>query len=742
MIETLLPSRLVCEEGQSGPAFKMSREQNSDIFASLLAQSPTERCTQDPLGNSLADGMSYCTTVTHLQSGVPLAVTLHHQLLIVLKNSADEQGSTVVVWRVRSVSGNSRWPFTIQQPPIMKISCSEAIPSLLTPTPYLVVHSSYQQSVPSTGSCQLATSFFAAVFGPGALLGDQSALFYTSPQSGTLHACDLKNPTGSLTGLCGNIQSQSVQVVYSLEQPAIGIHPFPSHHGSSSDSLLVVGTRGKILLCSPSPEPTQGLTFREFFVNGPILSSLFIHSCGLLLSTVNGVLLVCLNPHCLSASSFEDGTRDTSLSLVEAFHSPLTILNTPLHLLSSSHCDASHHSFVLGLSPHGLLVRMEFSTSLDSYTTGTLSAGRVGLELTRTFHAIEESSLEVAEVQQEIAVVSDHIAELGEAIALLCAATGGHSVSGLADPFQCEVCGSCEQITLSNFRPTAVVHLTYTGAKPLSSHWSLVVQSSPCHTSTLSPSSDPPVAISSSLSLNQLSTSSSVTLNQPLSCSLLSRGPLSIRCLLQYSFALPVAGRMSQSAQGVVIPLKTVTLTALDFLHPESRHTSITVGGSHVAPVNPDPTTPSGCLLAATLTVSSMATKLLSSSQSPSTSTFESATLLASLLSHPSQNPPHSLVSLIKTTSSSGQHGPSSELSAVCYDGSHVLFRAELLHSHDSGGEQGALHAQLSIQTTSEQLMLQLCESIHNKLQVCLYYTKYTDFNVILPIPEITSLWA
>ena len=676
------------------PAAKRPKK-DIDIFASLLSDTQPDDSSQGdlPCADSL-DGANCSTTLTSISPDGPLSTALHKSLFIILKKQ--KSGSiTLTMRKVRTVSGeHSSCPFSIDPAVIMEVTCDEWIGSSLPACIPTIIAQSDSSSISSSSTCQLPPGFFSAIFGRGVSLSNSSALFYASPISGTLHACDLKCPAGYFSEFCGQVQNNSYRVLYSIEQPVVNIHPFKSRPDSGIDSLLFVGAKGKFVLCSSASNDRHGLDFQDFFLRGPILSSLFVDDFGLLFSTADKISLICLKPQCLSTPNTQ-----ASLSLLEAFYSPIVILNSPLYLLSSSQPNDDHNLSVLGLSVCGQLVEFFVSTSLDGSSRETASAAQVGEKMALTCRSIEESSAQLEHVQGELSKIDGLIGQFGQDLSLLCSVVSQPSPC----PFLCEVSGCSEQISLSESRSSVVVNLTYAGSTPLSSNWTLLIQTTPTNSRhSLTQSSTPPTTLSSSLSLTGLTPRHPITVKQLCPPSL--HTPLSVRCLLHYRPSLPEALSNNNCTNGVAVPIKSLTLTSLDFLRPQSAATTITIGEgfrhTHSTPIS----TPTGYLHISNIIINSHYTQSLFIQEG----NFDAIKLMHSVLFPNVYPQANSLVSCITSSSLND----CSELKAISSDGTPVLFRMQALSR--ANGPQ----AELTIRTTSQLLMVQLCEAIHQNVQV------------------------
>lgn len=684
-------------------------------LTSILSDTPSDLSNQN---NSSCcdsvDGMSFCTPLSTLAPAEPLSAILHKNLFIALKKTTAQKSdhTILVVWRVKAVPIHSSCPFAVDPVAIMEVSCNEAT-SLPVSVPIVIAQT--DSSSLSSHTCRLSTGFFSAMFGRVAHLGSTSAVIYSSPFSGTLHVCDLKCPSSSLSGLCGQIPDRSHKVLYSLEQAVVSIHSFSSQSGNGvCDALLVVGSKGKVVLCSANTK--HQLIFQEFLLCGSVLSSLYIDGVGLLVSSVDKVFLVCLKPQCIHFTNF----ALVSYKLLEAFNSPLFILSTPLFLLSSSQPDDGCLVSVIGMSPHGHLVRFILDTSLGDCSTKHLSAGQVGLELISVFRGVEKMSAVLDSPGKEMCKVNNCISHLGEELCLLSSVKNAYFGSAAA-PFVCEVRSCSEQASLSHSSTlTAVVSLTYSGTVPLSSAWILVIQVTPtCIHSllSLSQASSPPVTVSSFYCLAHLTFESPIIFKQDIPASILCSGSISIRFLLQYSPILPLCTKTGGSIRGIAIPLDKLTLTVLDFLCPQNNAPTVVpvvstrwmTTGRGTGSL-PQSSTPTGSLHSAQISLRSHQINEICSEHKCYTDTgLDSAKLLLYILFR--HNPIASLFA-VHNAPSDCKH--TLELRAYAYSVTPVIFKMVFPQSQSGYGGQCI---QLRIQSISQQLLLQVCESIYTNLK-------------------------
>lgn len=111
-------------------------------------------------------------------------------------------------------------------------------------------------------------------------------------------------------------------IIYSLDQPVVGIHfiHFPKNKLSTDpmvlleetdqhqhmepgtpNAILFLGQRGKIVICYAGNSSQDPLGFVEFHVPPPIISSIFVPNKCLLYSSLQGMYRICFRQECVDA---------------------------------------------------------------------------------------------------------------------------------------------------------------------------------------------------------------------------------------------------------------------------------------------------------------------------------------------------------------------------------------------------------------------------------------------------------
>ena len=424
---------------------------------------------------------------------------------------------------------------------------------------------------------------YTQLFGPECKLAN-SPILLLGCQNGHIFYWDLNR-------LECSEEAKKLVPLYSLEQPVVAIHALhvpqesdernplllsdsrPSVNGTSN-LLLFVGQKGKMVVCTAGNGTQKFVNFSEFHVPGPILSSLLLEDQCLLYSTLKGVYEVCLKPGCIRKSTSTSVNSSTSVLIPEMmFMFPNRVSHAMSFVLapvaddpmeaaaSSAGAEPKVCSRVLCMSACGHVSSLNVCTEIESRNSSV-----VAQDLRQSLNAIQATTKQIATAKRHLASLNASLSELNDALSLLC------DVARLSDeetPFCCTLQPAFEEVGVSSRRAIIQVQLSYSGSKPLGTGWVFVVQlHSPEDTNLPSCIKQQRTLVSSHASsitnlkkagCLQMRVNVDVSSTAPLACS--------VCCFLHYNTTNMYCGD-SLASGGVSLPICRKSFDALDFLEP------------------------------------------------------------------------------------------------------------------------------------------------------------------------------
>ena len=221
--------------------------------------------------------------------------------LVVYKWEADQDGE-------ESVRLVSRFPLPIQVAGVREEP--GFVPATL-PFPLSIVgHQSGSQIGRLVPSNTISSSFYQQLFGPELALVKVPILLLGAPSGEVLYAPVTNMFAGGGGGRSCNIFSGPLCC---LSQVVKGIHPVSSHRSDICDGLVIIGGRGKVLICIEDRGDEKGTLspkIESLHVGFTVLSSCLLPPCLLVISGMKYVKIVDLKPALVSL-----GGRDRSVVL-------------------------------------------------------------------------------------------------------------------------------------------------------------------------------------------------------------------------------------------------------------------------------------------------------------------------------------------------------------------------------------------------------------------------------------------
>ena len=516
----------------------------------------------------------------------------------------------------------------------------------------------------------LEEDFYLQLFGPEyKLLG--SPLLLMGCQNGHTYYCALNE-----------MEIEAVlKLLYSLDQPVVAIHTvhFPrkaqpckedplliesvtvtSSESSEANALIMIGQKGKIVVCKMGNSAQSLASFAEFNVPGPILSSALLPDQCLLYSTMRGIYEICLKPQCMQNSQLSVTLSDNSPILVPemAFRLPNRISCSTAAFLSAPLTGLS----LISMSLNGHV--SSITISKDGGASTTTDTSTAAQELKQSLTSIKSASEQIDALKGKLSSLNCAITELNTALSLLCDVATLERES----PFRCEMTPAFEEVGVSMRKACIDVQLCYSGGKPLGSGWSLVVQ--------LHPGSHE--VSSRVVPLTGMAAGSDVQTRVHLGASSVKPLVCSLHCSLHYSADDLLEQTSLTPTGGVALLLCTSTFDNLDFALPVS-----------MPPLE--------------LVTSEMNVESLLGPQKDSHQPVAPVHSLELALPHATSDPPTVLNSLLPPCTRSQVAGTTAEIKLRAYDGSMVCLRVE--------GEM-----KLVIQASSKRMLSEVCSSSQRRL--------------------------
>ena len=437
--------------------------------------------------------------------------------------------------------------------------------SLQQSVPYIVVSPS--TSIDKDGVISMQVDLFAFLFGSDCTLSQSLVVVYGC-QCGLVLGCSLKrlpSPEHDHSGKTGCTNQQNL--VYSIDQPVLSIHPFSLECDSSSssnklplivDSFLIIGTYGKVVLFKRND---TSVSVQEITVNECILSSVLIPKYGLLLSNLTSVQVICLRSQCVS----EDNTM-----LMRLFEQLVTILHSPYHLLSYHIEDIKEHIVLLGFKMDGCLssVTLKPHLLLEPNIDGNRVLS-VAEQLKDTLKSIEETTTIVSQHEDDIKIIDSDLVKLNKILSLF----GEITEYSFPPPITVDISIGYKQVGVVSRIPCLDFRLVYNRAIPLEKGCVLSVEMNQGPLGRSASYLPPTLEYNSithvvSTSLEGLSDEKELTLKLTIPSSLLIHKRLVINTHLSFSPSLAFTSKNTTHHKSIMIQVHNRSLTPLDFIYP------------------------------------------------------------------------------------------------------------------------------------------------------------------------------
>ena len=437
------------------------------------------------------------------------------------------------------------------------------------------------QSAWKSGSMSLLTPIadvlFQQLFGLEFLLA-QSIVALVGSQSGTVLFLDTRgycNPS-----LSSDASSLS-NTLCCLDQPIISIHALhlpidtDAHHMDIGDScgasctaanaLLFFGRLGRVVVVSQAGKDSAAPKITEFTIPGPILSSFLVKNHCIAYSTTRGVYRICLEPECILESEKNDTSHEcTNIPIVPVsqIHFPVQVCSSYVSFIlnASQLVQGVHNLTAVSISGDGV----NFQLKTCKQTEGVSEELDIGRAMKECMNAIQSSSEQAGNAQQELQKVNSALVELNEALSIILPLTQSQ-----VQPFSCTIRTVCEKFGVHYFIGYAEVELHYCGVSTLQRGWTLLVTTQ-CTGSAESEFT--------SLSLTGLSANSSVQHRVKLEPITGVPFAISVTASIYFSsthlhptydqHCVSTTPVQATSSTGVSIVVATCVLDALDFIQP------------------------------------------------------------------------------------------------------------------------------------------------------------------------------
>ncbi|XP_019863970.1 PREDICTED: uncharacterized protein LOC109593209 isoform X2 [Amphimedon queenslandica] len=514
-----------------------------DIFASLLDMESNPKPSKLSKYEAKSSPISL-TTISHLKTGS----LLYNGALIAFSTSPDSLCYKLNIWRPSLDFTDSQLPsFPLQPDSVIShsITHSGSHSACNRDIPYLVVCSA--TSDPSDGVVMLSLELYAYLFDPEETLGQSQVIIYGC-ECGNVFGASIKrlhNPTVST-----NNEGLGLILLCSVGQPVLSIYGLSQCNSLINNSLLIIGTLGKILLLQALPN-TSTVSTQEVLLGGPILSSLLIPGNALLLSNLRSVQLICLKCNRDDDSSFLSGL----------FEHPVTLLSSPHYLLSYNETSGNHFA-VLGLRIDGQLSTIK----LPSNYTKLLEMQQgitIRDQLKHTLKSIEETTNISQRLDSDISLIDSRLTALNQ---MCCLFT--EQLDSSFPPLKVDVIIKHGQLDTSKKQYFLNVVLSLKkGQANLKKGCFLIIEMKPgCMglSAVYLPSSPSAITESNthSLSLEGLSSDKALSVSLPVPNHLLYFYHVSVNCSISFS---PSTVSLTST---FLVPLSQQFFTLLDFIQP------------------------------------------------------------------------------------------------------------------------------------------------------------------------------
>ena len=481
------------------------------------------------------------TTLSHLKT----ASILYNGTLIAFSTSPNSLCYTLNVWKPSLDFTGSQLPsFPLQPDSVIShfVTHFNSNSACNKDIPYLVVCSA--TSDPRDGVVMLSLELFAYLFGPEETLGQSQVIIYGC-ECGNVFGASIKR----LHDNTNNKGSSGLISLCSIGQPVLSIYPLSQFNSLINNSLLIIGTLGKILLLQTLPNACSVST-QEVLLGGPILSSLLIPKNALLLSSLRSVQLIYLKCNHDDDSSFLSGV----------FEHPVTLLSSPHYLLSYNETSGGHFA-VLGLRMDGQLSTIK----LPSDYTQLLEVHGITIrdQLKHTLKAIEETMSISKRLDSDLSLIDSRLTALNQ---MCCLFT--EQLDSSLPPLEIDITIKHEQLDTSKKQYYLNVVLSLRkGQANLKKGCFLIIEMKPgCMglSAVYLPSSHLATIESNthSLSLEGLSNDKALTVSLPLPSHLLYFYHVSVNCFISFS---PSTVSLTST---FLVALSQQYFTLLDFIQP------------------------------------------------------------------------------------------------------------------------------------------------------------------------------
>lgn len=491
------------------------------------------------------------TTLSHLKT----ASLLYNGTLIAFSTVPGSLCYKLNIWKPSLDFTDSQLPsFPLQPDSVIShsITHSSSHSVCSRDIPYLVA--CMATSDPSDGVVMLSVELYTYLFGPEETLGQSQVIIYGC-KCGNVFGASVKrlcNPTvdnegSGLISLC------------SIGQPVLSIYGLSQCNSLINNSLLIIGTLGKILLLQALPNVSTVST-REVLLGGPILSSILIPKNALLLSNLRSVQLMCLKCN-------RGDDDDDSSFLSGIFEHPVTLLSSPHYLLSYNETSGDHFA-VLGLKIDGQLSTIKLPTDYTKLLE--IQGITIRDQLKNTLKSIEETMSISQRLDSNISLIDSRLTALNQMICLFT-----EQLDSSLPPLKIDIIIKHGQLdtTKKQYFLNVVLSLRK-GQAVLKKGCFLIIEMKPgcMGLSAVYLPSSPSTIIESnthSLSLEGLSTDKDLSVSFPVPNHLLNFYHVSVNCFISFS---PSTASLTST---YLVPLSRQFFTLLDFVQPLRHNRSL-----------------------------------------------------------------------------------------------------------------------------------------------------------------------
>ncbi len=331
----------------------------------------------------------------------------------------------------------------------------------------------------------LEPDIFSKLFGSELTLSGSPVLVYGC-QNGQVVYLSVPSATIYLSS-----SQQPLPIIYSLGQPVQSIHAvclpendtlLTKKFSCVPNALIVIGSLGKIVVCTTGAYQQRLPSFLEFYVPGPITSSILVKKCSLLFTSSLAIYRVCLKEDCIRKHCAVVDSNEVVIVPELRFRLPSVVAKCDrgtllLHDVRIDSMGSESGFKVACVSLNGAMTQIIIGDCCGKNTIDRGDESELTMKLKKCLQSLEATNCRLDELRKMKEQQNVCLAELSRELSIVGdVARARCGTAQLNSDFRVSYCPKYENVGAIYHKPCIDLCLTYTGPTPVSKGWSLLVQ--------------------------------------------------------------------------------------------------------------------------------------------------------------------------------------------------------------------------------------------------------------------------